>query len=309
MIICHLMYSRCLLMYSKNTFDQHAGNWEKNQEQKRTWRSWEGRKKTGPLKKRLLCWSNLTPYWPESVNCSENLSLEIDKTSCFVSIDESAWCCLKLCTKQSFLHNVLNSRVGANAGLARKRIRHGQAGSCSRICLGQMDQGCQKKMLFCLDLCSRERLRILQQILTTQHWQHLMVGWRSSKIAMASGMVRRRSHICLQKKLPKEYFPHRREWKLILHPPQLHIWLENLKEAWVREIQRAPNCTRHLLPWRRKDAICDGQECFPQVFKGVASHPVHCCPNKTAWMSAMLFQEWLDDWNSELRGKNCPPPR
>lgn len=63
----------------------------------------------------------------------------------------------------------------------------------------------------------------------------------------------------------------------------------------------------------KKNLFCIGSSKKPQCFQNVKKIPVSYTANKTAWMTSLIFSEWLQSWDAQLKTRkilllidNCP---
>ena len=53
----------------------------------------------------------------------------------------------------------------------------------------------------------------------------------------------------------------------------------------------------------KRDLLVIGKSKNPRCFKGVGSLPVDYYPNANAWMTSVIFTDWLVKWDLELKRK------
>jgi hypothetical protein len=53
----------------------------------------------------------------------------------------------------------------------------------------------------------------------------------------------------------------------------------------------------------KRDLLVIEKSKKPRCFKGVRSLPVHCYSNANAWMTSVIFKNWLVKWDLELKRK------
>jgi hypothetical protein len=53
----------------------------------------------------------------------------------------------------------------------------------------------------------------------------------------------------------------------------------------------------------KRDLLVIGKTKYPQCFKGVRSLPVDYYSNANAWMTSVIFNNWLVKWDLELKRK------
>ena len=58
------------------------------------------------------------------------------------------------------------------------------------------------------------------------------------------------------------------------------------------------------LTGEKKQPLIIGKSRKPRCFKGIVKLPVSYAANKNAWMTSVLFCEWLLAWDIELQRKN-----
>jgi hypothetical protein len=51
----------------------------------------------------------------------------------------------------------------------------------------------------------------------------------------------------------------------------------------------------------KRDFIVIEKSKTPRYFKGVRSFPVDCYSNENAWMTCVIFNDWLVKWDLELK--------
>jgi hypothetical protein len=55
----------------------------------------------------------------------------------------------------------------------------------------------------------------------------------------------------------------------------------------------------------KRDLLVIGKSKNPRCFKGVRILSVDYYSNANAWMTSVIFNDWLVKWYLELKGKNC----